>query len=319
MPLARFKEALQAGLAHRPQPSHAGSGMRNFNHLYYFYVVAKLGGVTAAAKQLNTSQSSLSTQLKTLEAQLGHELFKRDGRNIALTKNGQAIFTYCRRMFDVANEFEAFLSKADHRGHASFSVGVSPDVERPFVTDAISRTIKTVRDTHRPFVTQVSHPHEKLAGKLEVGELDAVISSQPILSPTTKTVIEIKLPVKAVASHALGRSIPAILEDSATGLVIASNDMRLRWETDDYLSRKKIRKSIAFESNVVGALLRATIDGLGIGFLPEAYVQHEIKRGSLILSRDPLWVHRLFLSSRTRATNEENKIMLSTLAAELTA
>lgn len=293
--------------------------MRNFNHLYYFYVVAKLGGVTAAAKQLNTSQSSLSTQLKTLESQLGQQLFKRDGRKIVLTKNGQAIFAYCRRMFDIANEFEAFLSKADQRGHASVSVGVSPDVERPFVTDAISRMIKATRGTHRPFVTQVSHPYERLVGKLEFGELDAVISSQPILSPGTKTLAEIKLPVKAVAHHSLGRSTTTILEDTSTGLVIAAPDMRLRWEIDDYLSRKKIRKATVFESNVVGALLRATLDGLGIGFLPEAYVLHEVKRGSLILSRDPLWVHRLFLSTRTRATNEENKFMLSTLAAELTA
>ncbi len=296
--------------------------MRNFNHLYYFYVVAKLGGVTAAAKQLNTSQSSLSTQLKTLEAQIGHELFKREGRKIALTKTGQSVFSYCRRMFDVANEFEAYLSKSDHRGHASFSIGVSPDVERPFVTDAISRTIKTVRHTHRPLVTQVSHPHEKLVGKLELGELDAVISSQPIHSQTVKTLLEIKLPVKAVASHNLGRSIPNMLEDPSIGIVIASSDMRLRWETDDYLSRKKIRKAIAFESNVIGALLRATIDALGVGFLPEAYLAHEMsgaenKRGALIVSREPLWTHRLFLSARNRSASEENRLMLSTLADEI--
>lgn len=296
--------------------------MRNFNHLYYFYVVAKLGGVTAAAKQLNTSQSSLSMQLKTLESQLGHELFKREGRNLALTKTGHAVFNYCRRMFDIANEFEAYISKSDHRGHASFSIGVTPDIERPFVTDALSRTIKTVRETHRPFITQVSHPHEKLMAKLELGELDAVISSQPIHSQTIRTVAEIKLTVKAVASAELGRSVPEMLENADIGLVIASPDMRLRWETDDYLTKKKIRKNIAFESNVVGAILRAMIDGLGVGFLPEAYLAHELtsqdaEKGALIISREPLWTHRLFLSARSRSTSDENHLILSTLAREL--
>lgn len=296
--------------------------MRNFNHLYYFYVVAKLGGVTVAAKQLNTSQSSLSTQLKVLEAQIGQELFRREGRKLTLTKTGQATFNYCRRMFDVANEFEEFILKADHRGHASFSVGVSPDIERPFVTDAISRTIRTVQKSHRPFVTQVSYPHEKLTAKLDLGELDAVISSQPIHAQSIKTIAEFKLPVKAVLSAQVGRTIASALEDTEIGLVIASQDMRLRWETDDYLTKKKIRKSVVFESNVIGALLRAAYDGLGISFLPEAYLQHELersaenKRGALIVSRDALWIHRLFLSARSQAS-EENRLMFSTLADEL--
>ena len=98
--------------------------------------------------------------------------------------------------------------------------------------------------------------------------------------------------------------------------------MRLRWETDDYLLKKKIRKAVAFESNVVGALLRATIDGLGIGFLPEAYLEHEItshepKKGALVISREPLWNHRIFLSARNRASREESPAMLAALAHEL--
>lgn len=297
--------------------------MRNFNHLYYFHIVAKLGGVTAAAKQLNTSQSSLSTQLKTFESQIGQELFKRDGRNIILTKAGHSIFNFSRRMFDVASELDAYLSKADHRGRSSLSIGVSPDIERPFVTDAISRMMQSLSADHRPLLTQVSHPHEKLVAKLELSELDTVISSQPIHSQNIKTLAEIRLPVKAVAKATLGRSISSILEDPSIGLVIPSQDMRLRWETDDYLIKRKIRKAVAFESNVVGALLRATIDGLGVGFLPEAYLEHELKsletkKGALVVSREPLWSHRIYLSAKNRATTDEVRLMLSTLSEELT-
>lgn len=296
--------------------------MRNFNHLYYFYIVAKLGGLTAAALQLHTSQSSLSTQMKTLEAQLGHTLFKREGRKIVLTKTGQSVFSYCRRMFDIANEFENYLAQSDHRGRPSFSIGVSQDIDRPYVTDAISRTIQTVSATQKPLVTQVSHAHEKLIAKLELGELDVIISSQPVHSQSVKTIAELKLPVKAIARTSLGRSIPAMFDDVGVGIVLASQDMRLRWETDDYLTKKKLRKAIAFESNVVGALLRAVIDGLGIGFLPEAYLTHELElraksRDDLIVSREPLWTHRIYVNARNKSTSEEHRLMLATLAAQL--
>jgi LysR family transcriptional activator of nhaA len=55
--------------------------MYNFNHLHYFYVTAKFGGVTAAAKHLRISQPSLSSQMKTLERSLDVRLFQRVGRN----------------------------------------------------------------------------------------------------------------------------------------------------------------------------------------------------------------------------------------------
>ena len=51
--------------------------MYNFNHLYYFYVTAKSGGVNAAAQHLRISQPSLSSQLKVLERSLDLRLFEK--------------------------------------------------------------------------------------------------------------------------------------------------------------------------------------------------------------------------------------------------
>ncbi|MDZ4082375.1 MAG: LysR family transcriptional regulator [Bdellovibrionales bacterium] len=291
--------------------------MRNYNHLYYFYVVAKLGGVTVAAKQLNTSQSSLSTQLKTLESQIGAALFKKEGRNLTLTSNGQAIYAICRKMFEVASELDSFLAKREHRGQTSFAIGVSPDIERPFVTDVVSRTIQGLKDSHRPVITQVSFPFEKLVARVEMGDLDAIITSQPTHSPSVKTLCELKLAVKAVASPKLGKTFKTIFNDDRVGLVIASQDLRLRWETDEFLLKRKIKKPIAFESNVLGALLRASVDALGVAFLPEVYLQREIDRGAVMVSREPLWTHRLFLSARALSASEPRHHLLSALTRRL--
>jgi len=294
--------------------------MRNYNHLYYFYVVAKLGGVTLAARQLNTSQSSLSTQLKTLEAHLDLTLFTREGRGLTLTTDGQAIFKICRKMFETATELDHYLSGREHLGHTTFSIGVSPDIERPFVTDIVSRTISQFlkdNDTGRPVITQVSFPFEKLVARLEMGDLDAIITSQPPHQPSIKTLSEIRLPVKGVMSPKLHRSFKTVLNDDRVGLVIAAQDLRLRWETDEFLVRKKVRKHIAFESNVMGALLRGAVDGMGLAFLPEAYIAREKERGAVIVSREPLWNHRLFLSARSLSAQEPQYHFLMALVHQL--
>ena len=60
----------------------------NFNHLFYFWRVAKLGHLTQAAQELHTSQSAVSTQIRQLEERLGEELFLREGRRLLLTDTG---------------------------------------------------------------------------------------------------------------------------------------------------------------------------------------------------------------------------------------
>ena len=66
----------------------------NFNHLFYFWRVAKLGHLTQAAQELHTSQSAVSTQIRQLEERLGEELFLREGRRLLLTDTGQLVLAY---------------------------------------------------------------------------------------------------------------------------------------------------------------------------------------------------------------------------------
>ena len=51
----------------------------NYNHLYYFWVVGREGGVVRASEELMVSQPTISNQLTELEAALGHRLFARAG------------------------------------------------------------------------------------------------------------------------------------------------------------------------------------------------------------------------------------------------
>ena len=67
--------------------------MINYNHVYYFYEVARFNSITKAAQHLRLSQPSLSIQIKTLEQQIGFKLIEKKGRNIALTDLGQRLYS----------------------------------------------------------------------------------------------------------------------------------------------------------------------------------------------------------------------------------
>ena len=52
----------------------------NYHHLLYFWLVARRGSLTVAARELLLSPSTVSKQVHQLEATLGHALFARSGR-----------------------------------------------------------------------------------------------------------------------------------------------------------------------------------------------------------------------------------------------
>lgn len=57
--------------------------------LKYFVVAADVGSFSEAAKVLYTTQSSVSKVVAALERELGYQLFKREGKGIALTSEGR--------------------------------------------------------------------------------------------------------------------------------------------------------------------------------------------------------------------------------------
>jgi LysR family transcriptional regulator, transcriptional activator of nhaA len=62
----------------------------SYRHLYYFWVVAKEGGMTRAAARLDMAVQTVSAQVRELERELGHALLKPAGRGLVLTDAGRA-------------------------------------------------------------------------------------------------------------------------------------------------------------------------------------------------------------------------------------
>ncbi len=287
--------------------------MFNYNHLFYFYITAKTGSVTKAAQILHISQPSLSAQLKVLENALGKQLIKKVGRKIELTYIGKIVHGHCIKIFEAANALADYLESSDEKSFTKVKIGVSQDLEHPFVTDLIGDVLKT-KSSNRPAISMLSASNHELIELLQTDQLDFLLTNRTIYGhgDVFKNIASINMPVVLVASKKLvkgfrsneisGTNIQNFLNSFPGDLVLPSEKLRIRIETDLFLQRHHVEKKVVFECDILASVIRAIAEGVGIGLIPLPYIKRELEQGTLIWfgPAEGYWQQRLLLISTKR-------------------
>jgi LysR family transcriptional activator of nhaA len=147
----------------------------SYRHLYYFWVVAKAGGMSRAAGQLGMAVQTISAQVRELEQSLGCALLKPAGRGIALTEAGVAAMHQAEQIFALGEALpDAVRSAADSAG-LRLAVGIPDGLPKL----AVHRLLGPV--LQEPGLRLVCHDgeFEDLLGDLALHKLDLVISDRP--------------------------------------------------------------------------------------------------------------------------------------------
>lgn len=88
----------------------------DLDSLEIFRTVALEGGVIRAAQKLNRVQSNVTTRIKQLEQRLGRPLFRKQGRGLVLSAEGELLLGYAQRLFRLADEAESELRSGQPMG-----------------------------------------------------------------------------------------------------------------------------------------------------------------------------------------------------------
>ena len=76
----------------------------DIRQLEVFYHVARLKSFSKAGRFVGLTQPSVSGSVQSLENILGLKLFDRTGKEVYLTKSGEVLFTYAKRILALRRE-----------------------------------------------------------------------------------------------------------------------------------------------------------------------------------------------------------------------
>lgn len=232
--------------------------------LHYFLAIAKLGTISAAARELHVAQPTLSRQLQQLEGQLGAPLFIRERRRMVLTKAGLA---YQRRIqqilteLDRANQVVADLNNDELTG----TVGIG------CVESAVTKfLIPLLRKFHQQYsqveLSIYDGDGELIKDQLDRGAIEVGLVSTPINAAKYHY---LQLPVTDRWGVAVNQSSPFrnqksinINELRGQKLIIPHRSL-VHDEVSDWLKASNQEVSIVAEYNLLTNAAYLTATGMG--------------------------------------------------------
>jgi len=245
----------------------------NYNHLRYFWTVARVGSVTAAARTLNLTQPTVSSQLRQFERTIGATLFEGEGRERQLTEAGHLMFRFAEEVFSLEREV--------HDAFAGLPTGRSPSL-RLGVTDGIPKLL-----VHRFLVPALQLPEapqlvvregtpEALLGLLDDRALDVVLLDAPAAGRMTGRAHSLgESEVALFASPALARTYKRGFPGSLVGapLLMPPQGSVLRQALDAWFAVEGLHPRIVAEVDDSALLKELGRSGLGLIALPVAIAE----------------------------------------------
>ncbi|MBM2576137.1 LysR family transcriptional regulator [Jannaschia sp. Os4] len=244
----------------------------NYKHLRYFRAVARAASLTEAAGRLNLSQSALSSQIRTLEARLGVDLFERRGRGLHLTEAGRIALAHADRAFAAGDDLLAVLGGRGSET-APLRVGAEATLSRNFQ----ARFLAPVLGGAAPVVLR-SGTAEALAAGLATLELDVALVTEP---PHGAEVLAHLLAEQAVGLHGRAEMLgaPDLRALLAEGRFVVPSGLRAAFL--GLGDRLGVAPRLAAEADDMAMVRLLAREGAGIAVAPAVVVADELAAGRL--------------------------------------
>ena len=240
----------------------------NYQHLYYFWIVAREGGISHASEVLDISPSTISAQVSQLEKALQVKLFRKIGRNIRMTDVGHIAYRYAGQIFGLGRELTHALTGWDTEGPFSLHVGIADAVPKPVATNLLQPAF-TVSSEIR--LNCREGRSEVLLAELALHRLDLVLLDAPADPGSSIRVFSRLLQESAVAifgtselARLYGQGFPESLEGAP--MLLPTSDSSTRRSFSRWLEEQELQPRVVGEFED-GALMKA-FGQRGAGLFP---------------------------------------------------
>ena len=249
----------------------------SYDHYKIFYYVTKYGSITKAANVLTLNQPNITRTIKNLEAELECTLFERTNKGVRLTPEGERLYEHIRTAVEQiqAGEEELFLNKSLQNG--IISIGATEVALRCFLLPILG-TYHSKYPGVKLRISNYSTPQAISALQKSLVDL-AVVTTPTGELGSLKALRICSFRETAICGnvfeHLAGKEI-SIKEISEYPLIALSRGTKTYEYYRDFFSEHGLPFEPEIEAETADLILPMVQNGLGIGFVPEPFLDRNI-------------------------------------------
>lgn len=250
--------------------------MPNIRQLEYLVAIADELNFRRAAERTNTTQPTLSEQLKALEERLGAQLVERGRSRVLLTPIGEQVVAIARRILRDSNEIKQLTASGGKELAGVLRLGL-PSTIGPYLLPLVLPNVHKAFPDLKLYIRE--EMPESLPRALEEGSLDLVMTLLPVNDAdlVSRSLFREPLYLVVGADHPLASRPTVHRGDLAGQDVLALGRGHQLHDVIVVLCEEfGARLRYDFEGTSLDTLREMVLMGLGLTFLPGLYVRREI-------------------------------------------
>ncbi|WP_394176278.1 LysR family transcriptional regulator [Guptibacillus hwajinpoensis] len=270
----------------------------DMKQLATFQIASETLNFTKTAKALNYAQSSVTSQIKSLESELNVKLFERLGSKLILTSNGINFKAYADR---ILHDYKSALEAISNNKQTTATITVAATESQctyklPGILTEINDQYPNVKVIIKPI-----HQIDFIQSELQEGRLDFAFAFSEGLNDeqgfeTTLLAEEDLVLVASPLNKANNLIKPTLKDLHDQTILLTEKGCSYRGFLENMMAESNMNFRSSYEITNVETLKNCIKSNLGIALLPYEVVREEIQTGELKridFNSHPIWVHYL--------------------------
>jgi DNA-binding transcriptional LysR family regulator len=254
--------------------------MDRFDAMSVYVRVVEAGSLSAAARAIPMSLTSVSRHISALEAQFGAQLLRRTTRNLAMTDEGRILYDRAKAILGEVDELGSALSAGRGKLSGRLRIGAPALLGRLVIAPMLPRFLAQHRDLAVDLLLVdrvVNLVEEGLHVAVRVGRL-------PDSSLVARKLDDIQMVLCAAPAYLARNGTPRAPDDlrGHDCLVFSDAPGPVDWRFEAGATRTRVSVTGRLWMNSLDALVTAALDGAGIVRAPAWQVAAHIAAGRLV-------------------------------------
>jgi len=257
----------------------------DFDQLETFIEVSRLSSFSRAAEKRFRTQPAISSQIRSLEEEVGAKLLDRSGGKVSLTASGKLFLKFSEETLDARKAATVAIAETERVPRGEIVVGANEGTCLHILPEVFAHFKKQYPDVS---VSIRRADYAKILESVIDNSVDFGVVSMPVTDNRLTAVLIHKdeLVLIVTPKHPLAKLKSASAADIAQYPLVMPKVGHTRDALDDLFHQQKLKPRYAMELDSSELLKRFVAADVGVGFISRSNVQEDVQ--AKVLAAIPL-------------------------------